>query len=58
MNEMMYRKKLLNNINILDDRILNAFENSTVKDTIWIKDLNSTLYEEICFQVRKWIKET
>lgn len=57
MNEMQYRKKLLNDVNILDDRILDAFNSSTVKDTVWMKDGNSTLFEEICHQIRKWIKE-
>ena len=57
MNEMMYRKKLLNNLPILEKKIMVAFQNSTVTDTIWMKNVNSTLYEEICYQIREWIKE-
>jgi len=57
MNEMMYRKKLLNNIDALEHKIMDAFKNSTVTDTIWMKDVNSTLYEEICYQIREWIKK-
>ena len=57
MNEMMYGKKLLNNLPILEKKIMVAFQNSTVTDTIWMKNVNFTLYEEICYQIREWIKE-
>lgn len=58
MNEMMYRKKLLNNLDALDDKIYSAFCSSDADDTIYMKNkTNTTLYEEICFLIKEWIED-
>jgi len=58
MNEMMYRKKMLKNLDALEDKIYSAFDLSDADDTIYMENSpNTTLYEEICFLIKEWIKE-
>ena len=57
MNEMMHRKKLLKNLPELYDSIETAFAGSNVCDTVWMKNGNSTLFEEIQYCIKKWIEE-
>ena len=58
MNEMMYRKKLLKNLEALENKIYSAFCSSDADDTIYMKNkTNTTLYEEICFLIKEWIED-